>query len=376
MNQYMPRYLKTKNRMLIFDLLRTHRVLSRAALVRMTGMSFPTVLKVIDKLLELGIVIELDELEAPAGAGRRGHLLRFNEQAFWAVGAQFEGQAAGIGLVDLSGTCRHCRPIQPSKGGTAKLSALDAGLRQLLELAASENLPILGIGLGFPAMVNPLDNTILHMSSLHITKATAFQTVFPDFLKDVPLPFFLDNDVNLACLGEAFLRRPDPAYRNLLYVTLGTGCGAGLLLNGELWYGCGHKSGEIGSLLLSPLPDKALTLEDCVSLKAIERRFHVNLKTSPAPEEPLRETLIDYLCPLVAHALANTALLLNIERCTVTGITPLALGAPFLQRLQAEVNSRLFHSSLLLCPSVSGDAGIVGAAAAVFEHRLKELLSE
>ena len=45
MNQYMPKYLKTKNRMMIFDLFRNQNIMSRAELVRITGISFPTVLK-------------------------------------------------------------------------------------------------------------------------------------------------------------------------------------------------------------------------------------------------------------------------------------------------------------------------------------------
>lgn len=55
--------------------------MSRAELVRITGISFPTVSKIVDKLLELGIVIELEETEQSSGAGRKGHLLKFNPRA-------------------------------------------------------------------------------------------------------------------------------------------------------------------------------------------------------------------------------------------------------------------------------------------------------
>lgn len=68
MNQYMPKYLKTKNRMMIFDLFRNQNIMSRAELVRITGISFPTVLKIVDKLLELGILIELEETTQSPGA--------------------------------------------------------------------------------------------------------------------------------------------------------------------------------------------------------------------------------------------------------------------------------------------------------------------
>lgn len=376
MNPYMPSYLKTKNRMRIFELFRAEKELSRAAIVRMTGMSFPTVLKAVDKLLELGVLIELEEMEAPSGAGRRGHLLRFNGQAFWAAGAVFEGRAAYVGLVDLSGSCRHCSGITLSDGGR-DLKELDLQLRRLLSLAASEGLSVLGTGLGFPAMVNPLHNTILHMSSLDIRRETAFSQRFPRFLEDVSLPFFLDNDVNLACLGEAFLRRHDAACRNLIYATLGTGFGAGIVLDGSLWYGCGNKSGEIGAMPVSPFCGaKPAALEERVSLDAIERRFHIDLRAFPQPPEALREEITAYLCPYLSYALALPALLLDLERCTLTGITPLALGPSLLQNVQEATNRILEHTTLTIEPSVSKHAGIVGAAATVFNHCLPELLSE
>ena len=106
---YMPNYLKAKNRMMIFELLRKQQISSRAELVRLTGISFPTILKIVDSLLEHRIIIELDQLEPRRGAGRRGHLLQFNPRAFYAIGISFEGQFASVGLVDLDGTCSHCQ---------------------------------------------------------------------------------------------------------------------------------------------------------------------------------------------------------------------------------------------------------------------------
>ena len=165
MNQYMPKYLKTKNRMMIFDLFRNQNIMSRAELVRITGISFPTVLKIVDKLLELGILIELEETTQSPGAGRRGHLLRFNPRAYYAIGLEFEGQIVHMGLVDMLGTCQYCRSIHlPVQNHTLELSKLTREISKLMALAAGEQIPVLGIGIGFPAMVNPQTNSIIHMS--------------------------------------------------------------------------------------------------------------------------------------------------------------------------------------------------------------------
>ena len=116
MNQYIPRYLKAKNRMLIFELIRSQRTISRGELVRQTGISFPTVLKIVDKLLELHVITESDAFEQLSGAGRRGHLLCFNPKAFYAIGISLEGQFMSCGL-----ECYHAEAASNSDSHCYKL---------------------------------------------------------------------------------------------------------------------------------------------------------------------------------------------------------------------------------------------------------------
>lgn len=383
MNQYMPKYLKTKNRMMIFDLFRNQIVMSRAELVRITGISFPTVLKIVDKLLELGILIELEKTEQSSGAGRRGHLLRFNPRAYYAIGLEFEGQMVHMGLVDMLGTCQYCRSIYlPVQNRTLELSKLTQEIDTLMSLAANEQIPVLGIGIGFPAMINPQANSILHMSYMDIDHEVAFADVFPAFTASLPIPFFLDNDVNFACLGEAFLRRRCPEYQNLVYFTLGTGCGVSYIVNGELWYGATHKAGEIGNMpvcsfqvpgadIPAPTP-----FEQLINLNAISRQFQIDLQQNPGLPEAVRDDIISYLCPYLTYTLTQLTYLLDIQHCVLTGLVPLALGEPLLQKIQESLRSTLIYNTLLVEPSISRDASIIGAAVTVFNNCLESLFEE
>jgi len=382
-NQYMPKYLKTKNRMMIFDLFRNQNIMSRAELVRITGISFPTVLKIVDKLLELGILIELEETTQSPGAGRRGHLLRFNPRAYYAIGLEFEGQIVHMGLVDMLGTCQYCRSIHlPVQNHTLELSKLTREISKLMALAAGEQIPVLGIGIGFPAMVNPQTNSIIHMSYMNIDHEVTFAEAFPEFTDALPVPFFLDNDVNFACLGEAFLRRRCPEYQNLVYFTLGTGCGVSYMMNGELWYGATHKSGEIGNMPVTsfqiPGADvpEPKPFEQLINLEAIYQRFQINLQQNPGFPETMRDEIINYLCPYLSYTLTNLTYLLDIQHCVLTGIIPLALGDPLLQRIQEAIRTTLVHNTLQIEPSISRDTGIIGAAVTVFNKRLEVLFEE
>lgn len=393
MNQYMPNYLKTKNRLLIYDLIRMSQKTSRAELVRLTGMSFPTVLKIVDRLLELGIIIESEETEPPNGAGRRGHLLCFHEKAFYAVGIEFEGRLVTIGLTDLLGNCVHTHSFtlsdsrhHPNHLKHLNMETLNHQVHVLLDIAKEEGIPVLGIGIGFPAMINAEKNTVLRASSFGIHEETPFQTAFPEFFAGIDLPVFVDNEVNYACKGEAFLRRPVSSDSSLLYITLGTGCGCGLMLNDKLWYGSGHKSGEIGQMFadLKELPGIDLpgcsvpaTLESRINLDALSKRFQVNLGDPMTILDPdTREAILAYLCPYLCYVISSFVLLLDINHCTLTGIIPLALGQPLLDRLQQMLDSLMSANFVQIEAAITKNTGIVGAGVTVFERCLEDLFRE
>lgn len=72
-----PAARRRNSRRMVFDLIRERQKLSRAQLARETNMSFPTVMKVVDEFIAKGLLRELEEIEPMDGAGRRGHMLKF-----------------------------------------------------------------------------------------------------------------------------------------------------------------------------------------------------------------------------------------------------------------------------------------------------------
>lgn len=368
--------------MLIFELIRSHRLISRGELVRQTGISFPTILKIVDKMLELHVIMELEQLEQLPGAGRRGRLLSFNPKSFYAIGISLEGQMMSLGLVDLDGTCQSCRSVcLPVHEFILDSYRLLKEVNDLISLAEKENIPVLGIAIGFPAVVNPKKNAILRKLSLDIFQETPFSSIFPEFTSCITLPYYLDNDVNYACQGEAFLRRYDDTYNSLFYISLGTGCGGGLTINGEPWYGPDYRAGELGSLLFpTPLSSSSSPnfqkLEDLINLEAIHKKFHINLQSPASLTDSLREEIIDYLCPYLSYVIANMVHLLDIQHCILSGIIPLALGQAFIDRLQESVDCLLPYNLIKVESSISQNTGIIGGAVAVFNRQLEALFKE
>ena len=168
-------------------------------------------------------------------------------------------------------------------------------------------------------MINPQENTILSKTTMNIYSEIPFADAFPEFTSALSLPYYVDNDVNLSCLGEFFLRRYDDSCRNLLYITLGTGCGSGLILDGAIWYGSSYVSGELGNMRIpeSPLHPEAPCvyhrLEDLINLDAIRCRFGTDLSLNPPLSEKTRRDIIDYLCFYLGCSLANLIYTLDIS---------------------------------------------------------------
>lgn len=65
------------------------------------------------------------------------------------------------------------------------------------------------------------------------------------------LPVFLENDANLAAIGE-HIKGAGVGVDNLIYVAVGTGIGGGLILNGQIYHGAGFGAGEIGHMTIDP----------------------------------------------------------------------------------------------------------------------------
>jgi len=103
---------------------------------------------------------------------------------------------------------------------------------------------ILGVGLGLPGPVD-VEKGLVHF----FPNIPGWKNVFlRDILKKrIQLPVFIDNDANLMCLAEHKLGAAKGA-RNAVCLTLGTGVGGGLIIEGKLFRGSSYAAGEIGHI--------------------------------------------------------------------------------------------------------------------------------
>lgn len=380
MASYVPEYLKSKNRKLIFDLFLKHGALSRAEIVRQTEMSFPTASKAVDFLLSRNIVQETDEQDtATKGPGRKRTLLRFNSSAYCALALNFEGQTVEMSLIDLSGhvISYEVRAFTDFHDQEA-MRSLGALVAERIRTAPS---PVLGVGVGLPANVDPNTNEVVAFSNKQIEETQQFRKLFAPMVEQIDLEIFVENDVNLACKGEVFVHRGDMPRENICYLTLGSGFGAGIMLNGKLWQGSCYRAGEIGHMVLGLVdPKQAIApqvrlLEDTINIQAIDQHFGTRLleKRDLSPE--LRNEIQAFIMPGLVTAIYNFTVVFDVDSYILSGYVPQLLGQPLLEELRVVVGKMLNQEgrSIQISAPANHYSSLIGAASYVFD---KTILNE
>jgi glucokinase len=166
------------------------------------------------------------------------------------IGLDIGGTALKGGVVAKDGSvlARHTASTDADSGPDTVIARVIEMVEALSSAAAARGLRIASIGLGVPGLVSRESGVVRAAPNL------------PGW-KDVPLGELLhrkaglrvtiDNDANNAALGE-FIAGAGHGARDLVMLTLGTGVGSGLILDGRLWHGATGHAGEIGHMIVQP----------------------------------------------------------------------------------------------------------------------------
>jgi glucokinase len=224
----------------VSKVIRDQGPISRAQIARMLSLSPTTTGRLVDGLLQSGILLEIGEMQGE-GAGRPSRMLKFNGQFSSVLTVDLRLTDAYAAVADLNGHLLHASSWPLTSGNIrqslAELAELISGLLQ----SAGDCSPVEMIVVGAPSIVDSASGIIEWAPSLG-WENVPLQTILENEFK---LPVLIENDVNLAALGEWWQGAGKSAASNLVFVSLGTGIGAGFILNGDLYRGATNASGEV-----------------------------------------------------------------------------------------------------------------------------------
>ena len=295
------------------------------------------------------------------------------------IGVDLGGTKLRAGIVDAEARVHHrTRYSAQGLAQGALLATAEAAVREVLDASGGE---VSAVGFGIPALIDPQRGVVTFCNHLPL-EGLAFADAMSERLG---LPVFADNDANVALLAEHRLGAAQGT-RNAMMLTLGTGIGGGLIVEGELYRGTRGAAGELGHVVVDldgpPCPGKCPN-RGC--LEALASGIALGMEgtrrgLAPAPGQDAvtgeRVTELAHAGDPEARAAVET-----IGRALGTGISGLvnafdpevvvigggviALGELLLAPARAEAAARLggpVHGTPIVAARFTEEAGLIGAA--------------
>jgi len=231
------------NRSSILEMVRSNSPISRTQIAEDLQVSLPTVMRIVDELMEDGLVIEDGEKEW--SGGRKRKRLIFNGSQHLVIGIDLGGTKIFGAVADFNGNILHeIREEHHQTQAEGSLEYLCTIIDRLLTFSESTDLPVRGIGIGVPGVVQP-DTGVVSIAPALDWKDFPLKSQLEERYEH---PIAIDNDVNLAALGEMWFGAQENE-NNLVLLTIGTGIGAGIIINGAVYGGSHNLAGEVGYFL-------------------------------------------------------------------------------------------------------------------------------
>ena len=307
------------------------------------------------------------------------------------LGIDIGGTKTKIGLVSLSGKVFY-RTYLSTRSYVLRrerlITALVKSGEQLLRDTNITRKDIYGLGIGLPGPINYAQGIVNFLPNIPHWKNTPLKRIMQ---KKLRIPTFIDNDVNLITLAEWKFGAGKGA-KNILCMTLGTGVGGGLIIDGNIYRGANFSAGEVGHIPLNESGPRC----NCGGIACLERyvgnnaiinlakrifgKENITLEELSARANREKDkraiSLWREVGRKVGIALAGVVNVLNPERIIIGGGVANA-GKYLFESVRATVRQRAMPTQravVKITPAkLADDAGLIGAMLLVKEGlRLKE----
>lgn len=180
------------------------------------------------------------------------------------------------------------RPTEAARGPDAVVARIVASLRQAIAAAGLTTDGIAGVGISSPGPCDPARGVVTEAPNLPGWRDVPITTLVSD---ELGVPAVLENDAAAACYGE-FRFGVGRGLKHVIYVTLGTGIGGGIIIDGRLYGGVSGAAGEVGHLII----DKDGPACNCGNRGCLEA-----MASGPAIAREAAAAVAAGRCPLLAE---------------------------------------------------------------------------
>jgi glucokinase len=302
------------------------------------------------------------------------------------IGIDLGGTQLRVAVADDRGRLKTVvrRATEAARGRQHVIDRIVATVKDALDEDGTSPRRVRALGIGLPGPVDPAAGLVISPGNLPGFKNVPLNRILT---RATGIPSFLHHDAHLAALGE-HQRGAARGAREVIYLTVSTGIGAGLILHGELYAGAHGIAGEIGHIIVQrDGPLCTCGLRGCV--EAIASGTGISRAARElAPQTP-GSVLHELMSPgaedvaraarsgdtLATSILENAGAYLGIAIGTlinlfnpqliVLGGSVLKAGAPLLRPMRRSMNASSWKASRrglrIVAPALGDDVGLIGA---------------
>ncbi|MBN3931751.1 ROK family transcriptional regulator [Streptomyces verrucosisporus] len=218
--------------------------LTQAEIARTTGLSAATVSNIVRELKDNGTV----EVTPTSAGGRRARSVSLSGDAGIVVGVDFGHSHLRVAVGNLAHQvlAEESEPIDVDASASQGFDRAERLVARLIEVTGFRREKVIGMGLGVPG---PIDVETGVLGSSTILPGWAGTNPREELSSRLGVEVHVDNDANLGALGELVWGSGRGA-RDLAYIKVASGVGAGLVIDGQIYRGPGGTAGEIGHITL------------------------------------------------------------------------------------------------------------------------------
>ncbi|MFF3032053.1 ROK family protein [Streptomyces rubiginosohelvolus] len=218
--------------------------LTQAEIARSTGLSAATVSNIVRELKDGGTV----EVTPTSAGGRRARSVSLSGDAGIVIGVDFGHTHLRVAVGNLAHQvlAEESEPLDVDASSAEGFDRAEVLVKRLIEATGIGPDKVIGVGLGVPG---PIDVESGTLGSTSILPGWTGINPSKELSGRLGVPVYVDNDANLGALGE-LVWGSGRGVKDLAYIKVASGVGAGLVIDGTIYRGPGGTAGEIGHITL------------------------------------------------------------------------------------------------------------------------------
>lgn len=233
------------NRAIILNCIRERQPICRADIARLTRLNKSTVSSIVLELLNEDLLHEHEEKTTSVGRNPINLSLKTGRNFFGAI--SFDSATTRVAVVDVDGMIVHTAKIQTRQCQAEEF--IVECIDQLIQLRTTHHLSqFKGVGVSVAGIVDPVKGKVVFSSNLEWEDVDISEILTSHFPK-VPV-VAVENDAKSAALAELWFGKHNVRLSNFVFLSVGRGIGAGIVIDRRILSGESYLAGEFGHMLL------------------------------------------------------------------------------------------------------------------------------